>query len=559
MAKNSTSKQTETVEKPLFQIRLHQAIACLKDAKLLSAEFKETLLEADTPLILEWDTRRLPNTTNIIFLGRKGNRFDSNAHAKTIIGKGLFFCGEISGVIRQLRLQGNNETFIRSIIENPRFIPVEDAPRALELLLDAAADLSPSAFRSVAITGTSGKTSTTQITGQLLHKLTKKDILRIGSLGIHAGDRHWEGEYPTMPDYPGFITAFRQAAALGIEHAVFEATSHGLTEKRMGQWKVDVGVFTNFSQDHLDFHKTMESYRSCKGILFENHIKDNGSVVLSVNDPEWLYFARRVRSGNRKIMGFGGTESRVAFEEKCPPSFERQRYLEVSNVQSSTTGIQGEWTLFEKGKPICKAPYTSVLIGEFQHENLAAAASVLIEMGFNLADIATLTPEVTGIPGRLEPLVVNACSPHATVLVDYAHKPDALEKALKTVRATIPSESKLVCVFGCGGDRDSSKRSIMGRIASQIASKTFVTSDNPRTEDPEKILDDVMQGVIPEADTKRITSRREAIFEAILTARTQDVVIIAGKGHEDYQIIGTEKEPFSDFEVAREALLAKKS
>jgi UDP-N-acetylmuramoyl-L-alanyl-D-glutamate--2,6-diaminopimelate ligase len=282
-------------------------------------------------------------------------------------------------------------------------------------------------------------------------------------------------------------------------------------------------------------------------------------VVLNVNDPEWHYFARKVRSGNHKIMGFGKAESRASFEDKCPPTFERQRYLEASNIQSSTSGIQGEWTLFEKGKPISKAPYKSVLIGEFQHENLAAAASILIEMGFNLADIAALTPEVTGIPGRLEPLVVNACMPHTTVLVDYAHKPDALEKALKTLRATIPSESKLLCVFGCGGDRDSSKRSIMGRISSQIASKTFITSDNPRTENPEKIIDDVMRGIVPEADAKRISNRRQAIFEAIFAAENADVVIIAGKGHEDYQIIGTEKEPFSDFEVAREALLAKKS
>jgi UDP-N-acetylmuramoyl-L-alanyl-D-glutamate--2,6-diaminopimelate ligase len=179
-------------------------------------------------------------------------------------------------------------------------------------------------------------------------------------------------------------------------------------------------------------------------------------------------------------------------------------------------------------------------------------------MGFTIDAIANAAQSVPGIPGRLEQLIVAERSPHATILVDYAHKPDALEKALSTVRTTTPNGAKLICVFGCGGDRDASKRPIMGKISTEMADLSIITSDNPRTEDPNIIIENIMNGVVPNSNVLRIVNRREAIFEAIALANKEDVIVIAGKGHENYQIVGTEKLPFSDFEVARDALMAKK-
>jgi UDP-N-acetylmuramoyl-L-alanyl-D-glutamate--2,6-diaminopimelate ligase len=543
--------------RPVFCISLAETLAILRNNKLLSPECK--LKETDaTSLVLEWDTRHVQTETPALFIARKGYRFDSNSHAKNLLSKGVYFCGEATAVIRQLRLQGNSESAIRAILENPRFIPIEDAQKALEILLDFALGIFPTELRSAAITGTSGKTSSAQITGYLMQQLTGKEALRMGSLGIDAGERHWENDYPTMPDLPGFFTTVRQAWDLGIRQMVFEATSHGLTERRMGQWKVDVAAFTNFSQDHLDFHKTMESYRRCKGLLFENHIKNGGSAVINADDKECAYFIKKTGTAACNIIGFGKADARNPFEKECAAKFQRTRFLEISEHVSTTKGISGCWTLYENGEKLTTAEYRVKLIGEFQHYNLATSAGILTEMGFTIDAIANAAQSVPGIPGRLEQLIVAERSPHATILVDYAHKPDALEKALSTVRTTTPNGAKLICVFGCGGDRDASKRPIMGKISTEMADLSIITSDNPRTEDPNIIIENIMNGVVPNSNVLRIVNRREAIFEAIALANKEDVIVIAGKGHENYQIVGTEKLPFSDFEVARDALMAKK-
>ncbi len=551
-----TNKQQSEMETEIsFRTTFQSAIKTLKENNALCEEQNIQNTEAAVFRIC-WDTRLLPSNENVLFLARKGVHFDGHSLAEEFLQRGFAVVGERCAIMRHMREQGRNEETIQTLMANPKLLCVHDSENALKILLNSALEFHPHNLSSIAITGTSGKTSTTQITAFLWNKLSNAAVLRLGTLGIQMGESLWDGSFPTMPDYPGFLTALTAAHRNNIHQCVFEATSHGLVGKRLGDWEVDIAIFTNLSQDHLDFHKTMASYRSCKGILFEKHLAPNGTAIVNTDDPEWTYFANRLRHSAQKLIGFGSPKQRVTFFESVKESPREPHFLEISDTISDHKGIRGAWRLFGANSLVEEVDFECPLLGAFQHHNLAASVAAMLCKGFSLKQISLHCSLVPGIPGRLEHVVEASVAPHPVVLVDYAHKPDALEKTLQTLKNITPPGAQLISVFGCGGDRDTSKRPIMGEISSRIADISIVTSDNPRTENANTIVNEVMAGIPQNSRARPIVDRREAIFEALREAKANDVVVISGKGHEDYQIIGTQKYPFSDFDIARCALKA---
>lgn len=493
---------------------------------------------------LIWDSRQFPESApttdfpSLAFVARRGHTFDGHSLAETVLEKGFIFIGEPRGLSRD-------------VCSHPNTILITSAPDALICLLDAATIDSAKPKHSIAVTGTSGKTTTVQIIGSCLNQLQKKPILRIGTLGIRIGTSVRAGTYPTMPDYPGFLEALCDAGQANCDYAVFEATSHGMVECRMGTHRANVSVFLNLSQDHLDFHSTMDQYCQAKAELFSRFTNSAGSGIINVADPCWqTIIANAPRSIS--LIGFGTTQMvDQFFAHELVKEFASARFLGVDQPVAFADGIGATWKLFYNTTDPARETVTvrAPLLGNFQQENLAASAATLVALGFPLHQVAKAMTQIEPVPGRLE--IVPRPSPvHPTVLVDYAHKPDALEKALAALRPFVSPGGKLVCVFGCGGDRDTSKRAPMAEIAERLADTVIVTSDNPRTEDPEKILDDIFAGFSQPQKASRIPDRREAIRQAISTSAANDVVVIAGKGHEDYQIIGTSKSHFSDREEA---------
>lgn len=522
------------------------------------------------PLPIVWDSRLLPSsldksTPKYIFVARKGQRFDGHSLIETVLASGNLFIGELRHAESYLQALERPEEWIDEVTSHPYFIKVTSSEHCLRLLLEKASGLSPDNFTSVGITGTNGKTSVTQILGQLLEHILARPVLRLGTLGVQMGTLHSEGTHPTMPDLPGFLQALTTARKTqGIDHLVFEATSHGLHEGRMGLWKIDVAVFTNFTQDHLDYHKTMDHYRTAKGVLFEGHLKHAGTAVINTDDPEWGFFLSKAATNTVHCIGYGSVRNKAEFFTLAAKRFLSVRFLNISQRLNHVSGTQGVWSLESEKGALAQAHFSTDLVGDFQHDNLAASAAALVALGYPLQQIAQSTHAVKSIPGRLElvrlgdPQVHRAAEKKLpTVLVDYAHSPDALHKALLTCRAMRPATGKLVCVFGCGGDRDPSKRPLMGQAAAELADLCIVTSDNPRSEEPLKIIEQIVAGVEHHDKVKIESDRKKAIRLAISACGEKDLVLIAGKGHEDYQIIGTEKIHFSDVEEARKALKLK--
>jgi UDP-N-acetylmuramoyl-L-alanyl-D-glutamate--2,6-diaminopimelate ligase len=302
-----------------------------------------------------------------------------------------------------------------------------------------------------------------------------------------------------------------------------EVSSHSLDQKRIDGLEFDAAVFTNFTRDHLDYHRTMEAYFTAKSALML-YLKPDGYAAVNADDSAW----DELPGSRRKIL-FG-----------VSPRSE----VKATDVQFSPAG--SKWSVHHRDESY---PVSLPLIGDVNVHNALGAIAVGVTLGMPLATLAARLTDLPQVPGRLEVI-----SQSPTVLRDYAHTPDALDRALDAIRPFVAG--RLIIVFGSGGDRDRGKRPEMGREAEQGADLVIVTSDNPRTEDPERILDDVEAGMTP-GKHERIENRRQAIARALELAKPGDVVLLAGKGHETYQIRGTTKEPFDEKEIVRELLKAR--
>lgn len=381
----------------------------------------------------------------------------------------------------------------------------------------------------IGVTGTNGKTSVAQWVAQALDRAGRRTAV-LGTIGnglvgqLSVSDN-------TTPDailLQRLLRSFRDA---GAQSCAMEVSSHGLDQGRVADIKYDVAIFTNLTRDHLDYHGTMEAYGAAKAKLFS--ARGLQHAVVNVDDAFGRTLASRVAATGIRVTRFACAQGRAEAD------------LIGENIELTAQGLR-----FMVRDTCSAVQVESGVIGAFNVSNLLAVMGALQASGFSLQEAAKAVSALAPVPGRMQTLRVPA---KPLVVIDYAHTPDALEKALSTVKATLPKGARLISVFGCGGDRDKGKRPQMGAISAKWADHTIVTSDNPRTESPARILADIEPGL---AGTKHqlIVDRQQAIYEALNEARVNDIVVIAGKGHEDYQIIADTKHHFSDVEIATEAL-----
>lgn len=378
------------------------------------------------------------------------------------------------------------------------------------------------AMRLVGVTGTNGKTTTAWIIRDLLSALGN-EAGYLGTLGFQTPHRQLEIAN-TTPFISDFYNLMTTAISDGVEAMGLEVSSHALAQKRVDGTTFEVAVFTNLTQDHLDFHGTMENYEGAKWRLFTDFGAEVG--CFNTDDPvgaRWAekFEGRAIRFGTTASADLQIVEPKVQVDRA---SFFLKTSDEAVEINTRLGGMYNVW-------------------------NMTAAVAAVHGMGYSLSEIANKTEFAKPVPGRFEPVA----NQHGFgVIVDYAHTDDALEKLLVTAREL--TLGRLITVFGCGGDRDRTKRPKMAAIAARLSDEVIVTSDNPRTEDPEEILREVTQNYDHNIRYQTISDRKLAIQTAIKAARPGDSVIIAGKGHETYQIIGKEKVYFDDREVARQAL-----
>ncbi|WP_375452671.1 UDP-N-acetylmuramoyl-L-alanyl-D-glutamate--2,6-diaminopimelate ligase [uncultured Devosia sp.] len=376
---------------------------------------------------------------------------------------------------------------------------------------------------TVAVTGTNGKTSVVSFTRQIW-SYAGIAAASIGTLGVDTATRHIEGSL-TTPDSRTLHQSMRALKAQGINHVAIEASSHGLDQRRLDGIHFEAVAFTNLSRDHLDYHADMDAYRNAKLRLFTDLLVDGGPAVVNVDDPEHEPFMFAA-------LGNGSTLLTVGREGA---------YIEILSIQPEGYGQRVE--VRHVGE---KLSFHLPLTGEFQVSNALIAAALAMSSGVDKAQAFPALSELKGATGRLE-LVAERDG--AAIFVDYSHTPDALKTALLALRPY--AKGKLRVVFGCGGDRDKGKRPQMGAIASELADDVIVTDDNPRTEDAGRIRKDIMAAA---KSAREIGDRHSAITTAVKALQAGDVLLVAGKGHEDYQIVGTTKHHFSDHEAVAEAL-----
>jgi UDP-N-acetylmuramoyl-L-alanyl-D-glutamate--2,6-diaminopimelate ligase len=382
----------------------------------------------------------------------------------------------------------------------------------------------------VGVTGTNGKTSVSQWVALGL-VMAGRSAGVIGTIGQGRAGALMPTDN-TTPDAVSLQRTLRDFVREGLSSCTMEVSSHGLAQGRVADVKYDVAVFTNLTRDHLDYHGTMEAYGAAKAKLFEQ--RGVKHAIVNVDDPFGQELAKR-------LEGRAGV-ALIRFSTKQNGHFAD---LAARNIALSPAGME-----FDIAGAFGQAHVDTGILGAFNVSNLLAVIGALLASGLDLKTCASIASRLPPVPGRMQTLREHS---KPLVVVDYAHTPDALEKALSTLAAIVPEQGRLISVFGCGGDRDRGKRPQMGAISAKFADLTILTSDNPRTENAQRILEDIEQGM-GGAPYRSIVGRQEAIFTALNEARRDDVVLIAGKGHEDYQIIGEEKQHFSDVEVANEAL-----
>ena len=370
-------------------------------------------------------------------------------------------------------------------------------------------------LKLIGITGTNGKTSTAIMLKQLFDFCGIKSGL-IGTVKNMIGDR----EYPsalTTPEYTDLQKLFAEMVDAGCEYCIMEVSSQALAQKRVAGTRFNLGIFTNLTRDHLDYHGTMENYAAAKSELFR--MCDIGLINSDSDYSDYM-----IKNATCNLVRFGQNSADIT----------------AKNVKLHNDGIS--YTLATKaGEFEISLPVP----GDFTVYNSLGAVAAALECSISARDIAQNVQKITGVKGRIE--VVSLNTPF-TVIIDYAHTPDGLENILSSVRRF--ASGRILTVFGCGGDRDATKRPIMGKIAAEMSDIVFVTSDNPRSENPEKIIEDILNGIENRENIRVNSDRRSAIRDAMLEAKKDDIVLLAGKGHETYQILSTGKIHFDEREVA---------
>jgi UDP-N-acetylmuramoyl-L-alanyl-D-glutamate--2,6-diaminopimelate ligase len=435
--------------------------------------------------------------------------------------------------------------------EDARVAALPDLKAAAGHIASAFFDEPSERLEIVAATGTNGKTSTAWWTAQALNLLGRRAGF-VGTLGvgIPPSPRGADADEPdwairptglTTPDPILLQATFRRMADDGFAACAMEASSIGLVEHRMAGTRVDVALFTNFTRDHLDYHGSVDNYWAAKRLLFGwAGLK---AAAVNLDDPAGARLAGELAHGAVDLWTYSVRPDAGA-------------RLAAEDIAYRDGGLAFALAERDTGQGGGRADVTTALIGDYNVSNLLAVLGGLRALGVPLADAARAAGLVTPVPGRLQRVAAAVDAGVPEVVVDYAHTPDALEKVLGALRPLAQARGgRLVCVFGCGGDRDPTKRPMMGEVAARLADAVVVTSDNPRGEAPQAIVDQILAGMADaRAAVRAIVDRRAAIAEALAQAGPADVVLLAGKGHEDYQEVRGERLPFSDAEEARAGL-----
>ena len=461
---------------------------------------------------LIYDSRRV--RPGALFAALVGARFDGHDHVAKAIDGGAV------AVLCEKDVEVGDATLV--LTPNTRLAL---ARAAQAFFGDPAARMS-----MVGITGTNGKTTIVHLIEAILRAAGKK-VGVIGTLGTRfAGHEQVVGL--TTPESVDLVAMLAEMVNCGVQAVAMEVSSHALAQERAAGVDFNVAVFTNLTHDHLDYHGDADSYFAAKARLFRERLTTGGSAVLNLDDTRVASLVGSLPAA--RVIGFSLEEPATEIAAVWPRTLHLDRSGFRARLQT----------------PIGELEISSPLLGRFNVQNVLAAVAVAVALEVESAAVAKGLAEVGQVPGRLEP-VLAAGGP--LVLVDYAHTPDALIKVLDAVREI--TDGRLICVFGCGGDRDPGKRPSMGRVVAERADWAVLTTDNPRSEDPRAIIADIEPGLAGSPHHVEV-DRAVAIAVAVSQARANDVVVIAGKGHETYQIVGSQSRPFDDRAHARTALAA---
>ena len=483
-------------------MKLHALLKSLHD-------FRE--LPEKNPQITSIEVNSKQVQQGSLFICIKGHNVDGHKFAKEAINHGAL------AIVSEQLLD----------VDVP-VILVRSSVRALSLLVNAFYDQPTSKMTLIGVTGTNGKTSVTYLIDSILKK-SGQNVGLIGTIGMTIGNEFFPTKN-TTPDALVLQKMFHTMVERKVETAVMEVSSHALHIGRIQGCQYDVTVFTNLSQDHLDYHKTMDAYKAAKSLLFSQL-----GNVYDINRPKFAVLNVDDEATNHYITSTQGIVLTYGIDHSAD--------LKASNIGMSSKGTTFDLTFHHQTYQVQMG-----LIGKFNVYNVLAAIGACLASGLPLNEILDHISCLEGVPGRFDLVDLGQ---DFTVIVDYAHTPDGLENVLKTAKEF--ATGNIYCVVGCGGDRDQTKRPIMAKIATELSDFTTFTSDNPRTEQPQQILNDMEVGVV----NKRysiIVDRKDAITHSINQAKTGDIVLIAGKGHEDYQIIGETIVFFDDRLVAADVI-----
>ncbi len=463
---------------------------------------------------IQYDSRRV--SKNSVFVAIKGFKTDGHKFVIDAINNGAV------AVLVEDDVAVPDDLILRSQIAK---ILVKDSRKALAELSKGLYQDPSHRLKLIGVTGTNGKTTTTYILKYILQNAEHKTGL-VGTIANFIGETKIESKL-TTPESNDLNSFLSDMIRENCSHAVMEVSSHSLVLNRVYGLNFSIGIFTNITSDHLDFHNTFDEYLSAKKILFDNLSSDSAAIINS-DDKSSMNI---VKDSKAKIYQYGMSENAD---------------YKIKNISYDLNGTN--FTITNNGKDY---KINSSLIGTFNAYNTTAAFAAADVLGIEKEKIVESIKTAPQVSGRFEVLGKGA----KKVIVDYSHTADSLEQALQAIRAIVKYEYKVITVFGCGGDRDKTKRPEMGKIATELSDQVFITSDNPRTENPFSIIEDIKKG-ITKNNYSVIENREEAIKQAILTSPEKSVILIAGKGHENYQEINGVRNHFSDQEVAGKYLAA---